>query len=171
MFLTNILKTEKSEAKVLATSMTALLFIVIGGSGILMFFHLFESRVKELHEILGLLFVAAILFHLFYNWGSMRRYFSKQLFLLSALAVIITTAVFVFNAGGGENPKALIIESVLAAPFEEVSHLLGVDPEDAKRRLDTEGITHSGQGSITDIAETNKRSPFEVIQLIHQKEK
>ncbi|MBU1642189.1 DUF4405 domain-containing protein [bacterium] len=32
-------------------------------------FHLFESRVKELHAILGLAFVAAVLMHVVYNWA------------------------------------------------------------------------------------------------------
>lgn len=159
---------KKGHARVLATSLTALLFLIIGGSGVLMFFHLFESYVKELHEILGLFFVAAVLFHLFYNWGGMRRYFPKKIFVVTALAVLTATSAFLLSAEGGENPKVVIIEAVLGAPLGEVSRLLGVDSQEATQRLAEEGFILSGQGTIIDIAKSNERSPFEVIQLIRQ---
>lgn len=167
----NRIKIKKEHARVLATSMTALLFLVIGGSGVLMYFHLFDTLVKELHEVLGLLFVAAILFHLFYNWGSMKRYFSKKLFAFSTAAVVVMTSFFLFSAQGGENPKVIIIESVLNAPLEEVSHLFGVNTADARQRLEDQGISVSEQGSLNDIAKANARSPFALIQLMRQHEK
>jgi hypothetical protein len=159
-------KMTKKELKNFATSMTALLFLVIGGSGLMMFFHLFDSRVKELHEILGLAFVAVILLHVFYNWGSMKSYFTRKIFLVSALVVFVTASAFVAGAGGGESPKGMIIKSVLSAPVEEVSRLFSVDPADARQRLADRGITIFRNQSVDEIAKANQVSPFEVITII-----
>ena len=70
----------KSQKRDIATSLTSLIFIVIGGTGVLMYFHLFDSYTKELHEIIGLFFVAVVFLHVFFNWNSMRTYFSKKVF-------------------------------------------------------------------------------------------
>ena len=133
-----------------------------------MFFHLFESRVKEMHEILGVAFTAAILLHLFYNWGSMRAYFAKKIFFLTALVVFVTASAFIVSAKGGESPKSRIIKSALSAPLEDVSRLFGVDPADAKLRLTAQGITVLDQQSIDAIAKSNEVSPFDMIAIINQ---
>jgi hypothetical protein len=161
----------KTQLRNLATSLTALLFLVIGGSGVLMFFHLFDSRITQMHEILGLVFVAAILMHLFYNRGSMRTYFAKKIFLIAALVVFATASAFILSAKGGESPKGMIIKAVLSAPLSDVSSLLGIDPADAKQRLTAKGIKELDQQSIGEIANANKISPFEMIAIINQQKR
>lgn len=51
----------------IATSLTAFLFLVIGTTGVLMYFHLLDNYTKKMHENLGLVFVLVILFHVFFN--------------------------------------------------------------------------------------------------------
>lgn len=171
MSVNTLNKRRKEALRTLATSMTALLFLVIGGSGLLLFFHLFEASVKELHEVLGLFFVAAVLLHLFFNWGGMRRYFPKKLFIATLLAVTTASSFFVFSAEEGENPKVVIIESVLAAPLDEVSRLLGVEPQEARERLAKAQVDVTDGTSLKVLADTNKRSPFELIGVIRQQDK
>ncbi len=62
-----------------ATSASTVLFLVIGISGLMMFFHFFDNYVKELHEILGVGFVLAVLLHIIANFSSMKKYFSKKI--------------------------------------------------------------------------------------------
>lgn len=45
------------------TPFISLVFLVVGISGLLMFFHLFDGYTEVVHEILGLLFVICYLCH------------------------------------------------------------------------------------------------------------
>jgi len=150
-----------------ATSLTAVTFVVIGATGILMFFHLFESQVKSLHEILGLVFVGAVFLHLFFNWKSMRRYFAKQVFVTTTIAAAAVSIVFVVSADtGGGNPKGAVIKAVLDAPLETSLGLLGGDADAARARLLSEGIRLEGAASIEAVARANGLSPFAVVQIV-----
>lgn len=151
----------------LATSMTAMVFVVIGTTGVLLYFHLFEVQVKSLHEILGLVFVGAALLHVFFNWKSMQRYFSKPLFLSVAIAVAATAVVFVSRAGTeGVNPKTAMIRAVLSAPLEEAAHLLGSSKEAATARLESQGVRVGEAVSLQAVAEANGLSPFQVVLYV-----
>jgi len=66
----------------IATSATALLFTVIGTTGVLMYFHILDNYTKQMHEILGLAFVVAILLHIMVNFKNMKKYFSKKIFFV-----------------------------------------------------------------------------------------
>jgi glucan phosphoethanolaminetransferase (alkaline phosphatase superfamily) len=150
----------------LATSLTALTFVIIGVTGVLMYFHLFESRIKTLHEILGLVFVGAVSLHVFFNWKSMRRYFGKQVFISTVIVAAAVSAVFVSAAGaGGANPKTEIIRAVLAAPLDEAVQLLG-GSGDTLARLESKGIRVGEATSIRAVADANGISPFKVVQIV-----
>lgn len=152
----------KYEHRDLATSLTALMFVVIGVTGVLMFFHLFDAQVKKLHEIMGLVFMAAAALHVYFNWKSMRRYFAKPVFVSTSIAA---AAVFIAASGGGANPKSEIVRVVLAAPLEEAVHVLG-GGEDTLARLESEGIRVAGATSIQGVAEANGISPFKVVEIV-----
>ncbi len=159
----------KLEQKNLATSLTTMVFLVIGTTGVLMFFHLFDKYTKELHEILGLAFVIIVFFHVFYNWTSMKSYVRKKLFLLSFALVFIISISFIINTKEGENPKTKIINLVLNAPIEKSVGILGTDIEQIKGKLKSEGIVFENQESIMEIAKNNKTSPFKIIDIVTTK--
>ena len=149
----------------LATSLTALAFVIVGATGLLMFFHLFASRVKTLHEIVGLVFVAVVFLHVFFNWKSMRRYFAKPVFASAAIAAAAFSAVFIASATGGANPKSEIVRAVLAAPLEEAAHVLG-GRDDALARLESKGIRVGKANSIQAVADANGISPLRVVEIM-----
>lgn len=159
----------KLEQKNLATSLTTMVFLVMGTTGVLMFFHLFDKYTKELHEILGLAFVIIVFFHVFYNWTSMKSYVRKKLFLLSFALVFIISISFIINTKEGENPKTKIINLVLNAPIEKSVGILGTDIEQIKGKLKSEGIVFENQESIMEIAKNNKTSPFKIIDIVTTK--
>lgn len=159
----------KLEQKNLATSLTTMVFLVIGTTGVLMFFHLFDKYTKELHEILGLAFIIIVFFHVFYNWTSMKSYVRKKLFLLSFALVFIISISFIINTKEGENPKTKIINLVLNAPIEKSVGILGTDIEQIKGKLKSEGIVFENQESIMEMAKNNKTSPFKIIDIVTTK--
>lgn len=150
-----------------ATALTALVFVVIGTTGSLLFFHLFESRVKELHEILGLVFVAAALAHVYFNWSSMKRYFPKKVFLVSLAIVAVVSAGFILSAKSGPNPKALVLDRVLNAPLPHAMAVLGLSPMQYGKSLKAAGLKPGGS-TIAEIARNNNVSPFEVIAALNK---
>lgn len=151
-----------------ATSLTAMGFLIVGISGVMMYFHWLDSFVKEMHEILGLVFVGAVVLHLVANWGAMKNYFSKPLFRLIGAVAIAVVIGFVATADGGLSPKGKVIEAVLKAPVEQSFLLLGGDLERSRQKLTAKGIKIEGSTSIDEIAKANHKSPFEIVEILQK---
>jgi len=151
--------------KTLATSLTTTLFLVIAISGIMMFFHFYNGQVKELHEILGLVFVGAVTFHVFYNFKSMKNYFTKRVFISTLLlAVIVSSGFIIQSSTKGQSPKGKIIQSVLKAPLNQSFALLNIT--NGKEKLEKENLKYIETSSIEELAKLNKTSPFEIISIL-----
>ena len=152
----------------MATSLTTLGFAVVGISGIMMFFHFFDNYVKEMHEILGLVFVGIVFFHVFFNWKSMKNYFSKKVFLLSVIVAMGVVVGFTSNAPTGPNPKGIIIQSVLNAPLEDSVGVLGLDMEVFELKLKNANIILKEEASLNQLAKANKISPYKLVAIIKE---
>lgn len=153
--------------KDLATSLTALLFVVIGVSGVMMFFHFFDKYVEDMHSILGLLFVAVVFLHVFFNFKSMRNYFNKTIFKILSAAVFVVALAFVLNVREGVNPKKVIMESLFNTPLQNSAIIFRVDINKFKADLEKRGFEM--QDTIQEIALKNKISPFEVVAIMTEK--
>ena len=134
-----------------------------------MFFHILDNYTKNLHEILGLAFIAIVFFHVFFNWKSMKSYFTKKTFLFSGIVVLLISLGFILNVKKGVNPKRTIIVSVLNAPIKDSLLLLNSNLNDAKEKLEKEGIKIGEAKSFKEIANQNKTSPFRIVSIISKK--
>lgn len=154
----------------IATSLTTTVFFVVGTTGVLMYFHILDKYTKSMHEILGLAFVVVVFGHIFVNWKAMKNYFSKKMFLSAVFITALVALGFIYNSSTqkGENPKGLILQSVLKAPINISSEVLSVGFEDAKVKLEKAGISING-ASIDEIAKNNKTSPFRIVSIITEK--
>ena len=152
--------------KDLATSLTALLFAVIGVSGVMMFFHFFDNYVKEMHEILGLAFIAGVLLHVFFNFKAFKKYFGKGVFLLVTLATLVTATVFVLQVDDKPDPKRAMIETVFNSSVQNYAEFLHVEIQAVEQNLAKAGIVTDMQESINLTAQKNKISPFKLIGII-----
>ena len=121
--------------KTLATSLTTALFLVIGISGVMIYFGLFKGNVKDLHEILGLGFIVAVIFHLFYNWKQMKKYFNRNTFLSSVLITALITGGFIINSLYKEpSPKGVVLQSMMKTPIENALKVLNKLLPESDRR-------------------------------------
>ena len=159
----------KASKKTLATSLTTFTFLVIGISGVMMFFHFFDMYVKDLHEILGLFFLGVVLFHVVYNFKSMKSHFTKKAFAFSALSIVAVSMAFVLSVEDGNNPKKAMIMSMLNTPIENSTRVLGKNIFDVAKRLKLKGIVITKDDTIKGIAQKNKISPFKLVEMILQK--
>lgn len=149
-----------------ATSFTTTLFLVIGISGVMMYFHFFDSKVKELHEVLGLFFVGAILLHIFFNWASMKKYFTKKIFLVASAITFVAAGFFIATAPSGENPKGTILNKVINAPLTDSLKVLNVEYDYAEMTLENNNIKIDENQTIMQIAKANSVSPFKIVAII-----
>ena len=152
-----------------ATSLTALMFLVIGITGVMMYFHILDKYTKQMHEILGLVFVAAVLAHVFVHFRSMKQYFSKKIFLSISAITLIVASAFILNAPEGKSSKAVLVEGVFNSNIEKSFVLFADNADLAKARLEQEGLKTQGLETIDQIAKENKTSPFRIISIISAK--
>ncbi|WP_428026775.1 DUF4405 domain-containing protein [Arcobacter sp.] len=151
--------------RTLATSLTTTIFLVIGISGIMMFFHFFSNEVKSLHEYLGLVFVGAVFLHVFYNFKAMKNYFTKRVFIGTLLFTVILSGGFILQSSTEkDNPKGKIIQSVLKAPLENSFLILNIT--NAKEKLEKENLIYVETANIEELAKLNKISPFEIVNIL-----
>lgn len=155
-------------SKSTATSLTAFTFLVMAITGIMMYFHLFDAYTKDLHEILGLAFVAIVILHVYFNWKSMKSYFTKKIFLVSFLLVSAVSLGFILTSETGENPKKTLIVSMLNAPLENSLAILSDDKDEAIMKLENAGLKTNGAKSIKDLAKMNNVSPFKVVSTLNK---
>jgi len=154
----------------IVTSITTFTFLVIAITGIMMFFHVLDQYTTQLHEILGLAFVFIAMFHIFYNIKSLKQYFKKKSFLVSALLVLIISGGFLVNAGTSseKHPSQIVMDAVFAAPLDEAVAILGKDIQQVNQRLEASGLKLENTNSIKDISSKNGTPPFKIIQIISQ---
>ncbi|MDD2451518.1 MAG: DUF4405 domain-containing protein [Sulfurovum sp.] len=157
----------KNTKREMATSFTATLFLIMGSTGVMMYFHILDTFTKNMHEILGLAFVAVVVFHVFYNWNSMKRYFSKKVFVSAVMITLVTAMGFIATTSSqGENPKKIMIEAVLASPIEDAVAILGSDMETVERKLKRYNLSFSHETSLMQLAKKNGVSPFKIVSII-----
>ena len=157
----------KKGTREIATSFTTLTFLVIAISGVMMFFHFNDMLVKDLHEILGLVFVIAAFLHVFVNWKSMKNYFSKKIFITATIITVAVSGLFMLQSSDkGDNPKMVMMQKVLNAPIADSFKLLNGNYDNAIKRLSEQNINILDNKTLKDLAQSNKTSPFRIVGII-----
>jgi len=161
---------KKGTIRDIATSFTTITFLVIAVSGVMMFFHFNDMLVKDLHEILGLVFVFVAFLHVIMNWKSMKKYFSKKIFLSASILIIAISSLFIIQSSDkGDNPKMVTIQKVLNAPISDSFKLLNGNYENAIKKLELRNIHIVDNKTIESLAKANQTSPFRIISIITSK--
>jgi len=157
----------KNQIRDLATSITTLIFLVIGTTGVMMYFHIFDKYTKDMHEILGLVFVGAVFLHVLFNFNSMKQYFKKKTFYIISVITLLTVVGFVVNAPEDTNAKRLILTKVINTSIQNSFPLFVKDMDLATIKLKEAGIKIDGAKSIREISMINNTSPFEIIKILN----
>ena len=152
--------------KSIATSLTSLIFIVVSITGVLMFLHIFDNYTKDLHEVLGIAFVIITLFHLFFNWKSMKNHFDKKIFKYLSIAVFSISVVFVASSDSSNNGKGFIIDKVVTAPINYSLIVLEKNQDIVLKKLQSMDIEVQQGDSIVDIANNNNLETRQVLRII-----
>lgn len=107
------------------TPITAGAFILVGITGVLMFYHLDTGLNKTFHEWVGLIFVAASILHVVTNFKPFKKHLQAPArAALMSLFVIALAVSFTLQppAGGAKGPKA-VLAKLTQVPVEELAAL------------------------------------------------
>jgi len=148
------------------TPFISLVFLVVGLSGLMMFFHLFDGYTEVVHELLGLFFIICVIFHIILNWNALKIHFKKGVFVPALLGMLTISAAFVVLERLDPPVDIIIINRVIKAPIHEAFKVLDVDFLEAYKRLEANGISMAQVKTIEDIWISNNVDPEKVIDLI-----
>lgn len=151
-----------------ATQATTALSIVIGVTGVMMFFHLAKPQVEGMHEWLGLGFVVVAALHAFRHRrvvvGMLSQTRMRVLFAATALAAI---GFLVLTPPKQGNPARLAVQLVTQAPLADLSPLLHVPAEELAARLHAAGVAQvATDQSLDAIAKAQGADPMKLMAAL-----
>lgn len=143
------------------------IFLIVGLSGILMFFHLLDDYTNVVHEFLGITFAVFAILHIILNWKSILNYSNKRLLAVPSVVIILIAGVFIVIGKLKGNLERDLLEKLVQAPVSDSFKVLHVDFQQAKNTLQQKHIIlKNAQESIVEISENNRQSPEEIIEIL-----
>jgi hypothetical protein len=156
-----------------ATLLTASLFMVIGVSGVMMFFRLQRELVKPMHEWLGLLFVLAVVLHAVRNQRQFLALFAQMRMRILLVVVAAVAATFLaLTPASKPNPSRAATQALLKTKLHDLAPVLGVSVEALLVRLNGAGATGaSAEMSLEAIASQGSVDPMALLTAALAKDK
>jgi len=148
------------------TPFISLVFIVVGLSGLLMLFHLFDGYTEVVHEILGMFFIICAIFHIILNWKALRIHFKKGVFIPALLGVLVLSVILIISERMSPPVDLIIFHKMVKAPINDAFRALDINYEKASEKLKENGLTIEEATTIEDIWINNNSNPEKVIDLI-----
>ena len=149
----------------IVTPIVTFIFLLIGVTGIMMFFHVFDGFIEVLHEIAGLAFVIFSILHVIVNWKSLKNLFKNKSFIITGVLTLIISTTIIFIAKGHNEHKRIIIEKLVEAPIEETFYILDID-KNALELLENKDILIGSSTTINEVGINNGIKPEEVLEIL-----
>jgi hypothetical protein len=147
--------------------------VVVGLSGVLMFWHLEPRGLKDVHELLGLVFVVVCVLHVINNIRPLKSQFarSRSLTLMSVSALVIValwgTMWFVDSRSTKSVSGKAIIAKLQNAPLSASAPIFGLSSDEAVSKLRFNAIdARLSSQSIKQIAKSNNKTANDIITIL-----
>jgi hypothetical protein len=145
------------------------IFLIVGISGILMFFHLLDDYTNVVHEFLGLTFACFAILHVITNWKSIENYGKKRKLFLPSVIILFASISLIVIAKLKGNLERELLERMIQAPVCYSFKTLKIDYYQAKEIFRKHNIVlKDSLQSIQEIGTANKKSPEDIIELIYK---
>ncbi|TYR30825.1 DUF4405 domain-containing protein [Sphingobacterium phlebotomi] len=148
------------------TPFISLIFLVVGISGMLTFFHLFDGYTEVVHEFFGVFFFICAIFHVILNWKALKIHFKRGVFIPAALALTVISLLFIVEQQYSPKVNTIILERISKAPIVDAFKALQIDSLKAVKRLEENGILIKKAETLGDIWTKNETNIMEVFDLI-----
>jgi hypothetical protein len=151
-----------------ATASTIGLFLIVGVTGVLMFFHVAPGPLKAAHEWLSLLFVVAAVVHVVRNGKAFTKLLrAPSTWIVIGGAVLASALFFLAPGDGGSNPMRALAQSAQRAPISALAPVLGVSSDELLARLRQNGIqADDARLSADEIAAKQGLEPQRVLSAM-----
>jgi hypothetical protein len=163
----------KSFLRIWATPLVVGAFLIMGTTGVLMFFHLDTGLNKEIHEWAGLLMVVGGLAHLTLNWRPFTTYLKRPLAsTIMALGAVVLGASFltVGAAGGPEAAIGAVVGAVGEARVEVLAELAGKSTDQVIADISAAGLSGAnGQSTLSGLAKGDRGLQMQAISAVFAK--
>lgn len=148
------------------TPFISLVFLVVGISGLLMLFHLFDGYTEVVHEILGVFFIICAIFHIIINWKALRIHFKKGVFIPALLGVLTLSVILIISERMSPPVDLVIFNKMVKAPINDAFKTLDINYEKASEKLKENGLSIENATTLEEIWINNDSNPEKVIDLI-----
>jgi len=139
-----------------ATHLTATLSLVVGVTGVMMFYHLYKGKVQGLHEWFGMAFLCAFLLHIVRNRRQFLTLFKQNTMRVLLGAAAIVSLAFLLLAGPEKvSPSKGLAAALIRAPIARVAGALGVSVEQAVSRIVAAGGSNASADSTIETVATS----------------
>ncbi len=148
------------------TPITGVLSLVIGISGVMLFFHFGEGLVKGVHEWLGIVFALIMLIHLTLNWNAFIKHFKKPIAWAGTGIVTAISAMFLVTAMSSTNgsPMKSIVQSIETSAVSDLAPVFKISQSEMVKRLNQAGVeVETGRETLQELAEKYKVAPRKLV--------
>ena len=152
-----------------ATPLTIGTFLIMGATGILLFFHTNTTLNKVVHEYVGLVMVAAVILHVVLNWRAFQTYFKRPvaLTLMGASAVMLAASfVSLGEETGGTRPDMAVLQMVSSASLTDLAPIMGTDAAELVARLAEQGVTATPDQTLIDLSNGDMRGAITLLSAV-----
>jgi len=151
-----------------ATPMTIGAFVLMAGTGVLMFFGWRGGLTSEAHEWLSWLFLAGVAVHHVVNWRPLTLHLKSRWGRISLAAGLVLFAIAVFPSGlrTGHQLRGLVEQAVVEAPLSTLASLAKIAPGELEGRLKARGVTATLEQSVRQVSEQNNTSEVRLLSIV-----
>jgi hypothetical protein len=150
-----------------ATPTTAVLSVVVGVTGTILFFHLAKGATETIHEWLGMAFALAAILHVVRHRVSFAQLLKQTHMRVMAAVLALGVASFVVLAPAKPpgNPMIRLALAAHQAPIAQLAPAIGNTPDQVLARLRRAGIDGRPEDSLASLAAAHGMEPMKMIAL------
>ena len=153
-------------------------FLLIGVTGLLMFFKVRGSLIVVAHEWLSPIFAVGACLHIWLNWGAVRANLSRArgIVIVGLFAALLAFSIAPFSevdeiarehGHGQEEIGRRVAELLLQARISTIAELTGRTPQQLRDRLGRHGIpTTTDEVTLVDAAHQCQVSPVRALDAV-----
>lgn len=151
-----------------STPGTAILSVVVGVTGAILFFRLAKGPAEAIHEWLGMAFIAVAILHAIRHRGSFAQMLRQRHMRILAGATAFGIAAFVALVPPKPpgNPLVRLARAAERAPISQLAPVVGSSTAEVLSRLKLRGINAGPGDTLAALASANRRQPGDLVAMI-----
>jgi cytochrome bd-type quinol oxidase subunit 2 len=151
-----------------ATPLALATFVLMAGTGVLMFFGINSGITDVVHQWFSWLFLVAIGAHLALHVRSVSRHLQswRVRLCVGIFAILLMSSLFTWGTVTGPQLKRPIEQAMLGASVDSLAVVTHVPPAVLVTRLAAIGVTTTGGETIAQLSARHRVSPHRLLAVV-----